>query len=92
VGIAVDTTVISMAARKRPRSKATTVRGRLVWRGNPSSILRVDDQFLMPGDLTGRIRNIAENGARGNPSPVRNDRTGSRAWKFVNGTAIRITR
>ena len=42
VGIAVDTTVISMAARNRPRSKATTVRGRLVSRGNQGSILRVD--------------------------------------------------
>jgi hypothetical protein len=30
--MAVDTTVISMAARKRPRRRETTVRGRLVGR------------------------------------------------------------
>jgi hypothetical protein len=30
--MAVETTVISIAARKRPRRRETTVRGRLVWR------------------------------------------------------------
>src|SRR5512136_2438876 len=33
--MAVETTVISMAARNRPRSSATTVRGR--WTGRPGS-------------------------------------------------------